>query len=91
MRPGGSAKPPARRNAIPPPIEGRSAAVAEYEAAGDALLAAAAAPDLKTSIRLPHPWFGPLDAAGWPALAAGHMGIHREQIVRILRAIAESR
>ena len=79
MRPGGSAKPPARRNAIPPPIEGRSAAVAEYEAAGDALLAAAAAaPDLKTSIRLPHPWFGPLDAAGWPALAAGHMGIHRE-------------
>ena len=55
------------------------------------LLAAAAAPDLKTSIRLPHPWFGPLDAAGWPALAAGHMGIHREQIVRILRAIAESR
>ena len=69
-----------------------SAVLGEYEAACDALLAAVAAtPDLKTSIRFPHPWFGPLDAAGWHALAAGHMGIHREQIVRILRAIAEGR
>lgn len=77
---------------VKPSPDVTSAVVAEYEAACDALLAtAAAAPDLKTSIRFPHPWFGPLDAAGWHALAAGHMGIHREQIVRILRAIAEGR
>ena len=30
-------------------------------------------------------WFGPLDAAGWHALAAGHMGIHRVQIERIVK------
>lgn len=77
---------------VKPSPDVTSAVVAEYEAACDALLAAvAAAPDLKTSIRFPHPWFGSLDAAGWHALAAGHMGIHREQIVRILRAIAEGR
>lgn len=77
---------------VKPSPDVTSAVVREYEAACDALLAAvAASPDLKTSIRFPHPWFGPLDAAGWHALAAGHMGIHRAQIVRILRAIAEGR
>jgi len=39
---------------------------------------------------LPHPWFGPLDAAGWHALAAGHMAIHRVQIERILQGLAKA-
>lgn len=34
--------------------------------------------------RHPHPWFGPLDAASWFCLAAGHLGLHRVQIRRIL-------
>ncbi|MEM7383516.1 MAG: DinB family protein [Verrucomicrobiota bacterium] len=41
-------------------------------------------PDLKTAARYNHPWFGPLDAAGWHTLAAAHMAIHRKQIEKIL-------
>ena len=60
--------------------------MAEYEAACDALLVAvAAAPDLKTAVRFAHPWFGPMDAWGWHALAGVHMGIHRVQLERILQ------
>ena len=56
-----------------------------YEESCDNLLAAVAAvPDLKTSVRYAHPWFGPLDAAGWHALTGMHMGIHRAQIARIV-------
>ncbi len=40
-------------------------------------------PDLHTALRFPHPWFGPLDAAGWHALVGTHLGIHRRQIERI--------
>jgi hypothetical protein len=31
-----------------------------------------------------------LDAAGWHALAAGHMGIHRGQIEQILKKLSIS-
>ena len=41
---------------------------------------------LKTTARHPHPWFGPMDAAHWHALAAVHCGLHRRQIVSILRS-----
>jgi hypothetical protein len=62
--------------------------IADYEQACDALLAAVAtAPELKTTLRFAHPWFGPLNAAGWHALASMHMGIHREQLSRILKAL----
>ena len=40
--------------------------------------------NLKTAVRYAHPWFGPLDAAGWHALAAFHMRLHRKQIEMIL-------
>ena len=85
---------------ITPPGEASTAAVkprtdvaadveAAWERSCDELLAVvAAAPDLRTAARYPHPWFGPLDAAGWHALAAGHMGIHRRQIERIIRGLA---
>jgi hypothetical protein len=62
--------------------------VAEYESSCDALLAAVAAiPNLKTGVRFLHPWFGPMDAFCWHALAGGHMGIHRVQIERILAGL----
>ncbi|MDB6109160.1 MAG: hypothetical protein JWR69_910 [Pedosphaera sp.] len=62
-----------------------AAVIPEYEAACDALLATvAAAPQLKTAVRYAHPWFGPLDAWGWYALAGVHMGLHRAQIEQIL-------
>lgn len=58
---------------------------AAYEHSCDQLLAfVASCPDLRTTVRHAHPWFGPLDAAGWHAMAAMHMGIHRAQIARIL-------
>jgi uncharacterized damage-inducible protein DinB len=61
---------------------------AAFEASCDQLLAAVAAvPELKTAARYPHPWFGPLDAAGWHALTATHMGIHRQQIAKITAAL----
>jgi hypothetical protein len=37
--------------------------------------------------RHPHPWFGPLDARGWHALASMHMAVHRAQIFAIIKAL----
>lgn len=48
----------------------------------------AASPNLNTKARFPHPWFGPLNAAGWHALMGIHMGIHRKQIERILKGLS---
>ena len=71
--------------AVKPSAGATAEIVASYEGSCDALLAVVAtAPDLKTKVRYAHPWFGPLDAAGWHALAGVHLGIHREQIKRIL-------
>lgn len=78
--------------AVKPSPEATAAVAAAYENSCETLLATvAAAPDLKTKVRYAHPWFGPLDAAGWHALAAGHLGIHRVQIERILQGLRESR
>ncbi|MEI6535056.1 MAG: DinB family protein [Verrucomicrobiaceae bacterium] len=63
--------------------------VADYEASCDDLTATvASASDLKSKVRFPHPWFGPLDAFAWHALSGAHMGIHRVQIEKILQGIA---
>jgi hypothetical protein len=60
-----------------------------FEKSCDALLAAvSAAPNLKSRARYTHPWFGALDAAGWHAMSAGHMAIHRKQIERILHGLS---
>jgi uncharacterized damage-inducible protein DinB len=77
---------------VKPGTDVNGSVVAEYEQSCDALLAAvAAASNLNTPRRFAHPWFGPLNAAGWHALASGHMGIHREQLVRILKALPAAR
>lgn len=49
--------------------------------------AVAEIPGLRTSARYSHPWFGPLDAAGWHAMAAFHLRLHRKQVEAILAAI----
>ena len=49
--------------------------------------AAAQIPDLKTSVKYEHPWFGPLDAAGWYFIAGFHMQLHREQIKKIIEGM----
>ena len=64
--------------------------VDEYEQACEKMLNAfAGIAELKTELRFEHPWFGPLDAFGWLALAAGHMSIHREQIERITAGLRD--
>lgn len=62
---------------------------AEYERSCDGVLAAITeAADLKTELRFEHPWFGPLDAFGWAAMAGTHMSIHRAQIQSILLGLS---
>jgi hypothetical protein len=74
----------------PPPGATREAFVA-FEHSCDALLAVAeaawaAGAASRGGRRHPHPWFGPIDAGTWFCLAATHLGLHREQIRRILAA-----
>ena len=45
--------------------------------------------NLRTQLRHPHPWFGPLDARGWHALAAIYNGLHRRQIQTIVRKLSK--
>ncbi len=67
------------------------AVLAEYEQSCDELLATVAeAPNLNNRVRYAHPWFGPLNAAGWHALSGGHLSIHRVQIERILAGVSAS-
>lgn len=88
IEPGAGEAGEASTAAVKPSQAVTASVVAEYEESCDALLAAVAvAPDLKTAIRFVHPWFGPIDAFGWHALAGGHMGIHRAQIERILQGL----
>jgi len=68
----------------PDPSIGRDV-IDAFDASCDTIQQAVAAiPDLHTSVRYPHPWFGPLDVGGWYAMAAFHMRLHRKQIVTIL-------
>jgi hypothetical protein len=77
---------------VKPSTKANSDVFAAYEESCDALLAiVAASPNLHTAVRFAHPWFGPLDAAGWHALAGIHMSIHRKQIVRILAGLCSAK
>ena len=74
--------------AVKPKPDISEAVVGEYEKSCDKLLETVAAiSNLKTTARFAHPWFGPLDAAGWHAMAGTHLAIHREQIKRILKGL----
>jgi len=42
---------------------------------------------LRTALKYKHPWFGPLDAAGWHTMAAWHIGLHRGQVERIVEGL----
>lgn len=68
----------------PDPAVGRDVE-AGYEQANDHFLEVLRdLPDLRTRLQLAHPWFGPLDAFRWLALATMHMAIHRAQLEAIL-------
>jgi len=71
--------------AVKPSASVTATVEADFERSCDGVLAAITeAPDLKTTARFAHPWFGSLDALGWAAMAGTHMGIHRAQIQSIL-------
>ena len=77
---------------VKPSPNATASALGEHEQACDKLLSTVASiADLKTAAKYAHPWFGALDAAGWHALAAGHMGIHRVQMQRILAGMRVER
>lgn len=78
--------------AVKPSPQVTAAVIPEYEKSCDTLLATVtAAGNLKTERRYAHPWFGSLDAHGWHAMAAGHLGIHRVQIERIVSGLGVGR
>ena len=71
---------------VKPSPSATASVVTDYESSCDCLLATVASvQDWRPSLRYAHPWFGPLNAAGWHALAGGHMAIHRNQLERILK------
>ncbi len=75
--------------AVKPSPQVTAEVVSEYEKSCDTLLATVAdTPNLGTREKHAHPWFGPLDAAGWHAIAAMHIGIHRRQIELIFAGLA---
>lgn len=62
--------------------------IAAFEKTCDTFQGKTDKPDsLHSSVRYDHPWFGPLDAASWHALAGFHMRLHRKQIERIISAM----
>lgn len=76
--------------AVKPSVSVTATVEADFERSCDDVLAAITeATDLKTKVRFAHPWFGPLDAFGWAAMAGTHMGIHRAQIQSILLGLRQ--
>jgi hypothetical protein len=77
--------------AVKPSPDAKADVVPAYEQSCDALPASVAgSASLRTQLRFAHPWFGPMDAAGWHVLAGDHMGIHRTQIGRNISEIQKS-
>jgi uncharacterized damage-inducible protein DinB len=74
--------------AVKPSPDADAAVDAAYESSCDRVRAAAAAvTDWKTAARFAHPWFGPLSASAWYALAGMHLSIHRAQLAAILKRL----
>jgi len=75
--------------AVKPSADASAEVQAAFEASCDAVeRAAAGLRQPRSTARFTHPWFGPLDTAGWHAMAGMHMGIHRAQLEAIVRALA---
>jgi len=73
---------------VKPSPEAGAAAVEKFERSCDVLLETVArVVDFKTKAKYVHPWFGALNAAGWHALSANHIAIHRVQIERIVQGL----
>ena len=70
---------------VKPSPDANASTLSEFQRSCEQLLdTVAKVPDLNTKLRYAHPWFGPLNAAGWHALASGHLAIHKAQLQRIV-------
>jgi hypothetical protein len=77
--------------AVKPDPEVKADVLTRYETSCEQLLAClASVSNFRTRAKFAHPWFGPMDAYAWHALAGGHMSIHRVQIERILKGVISS-
>jgi hypothetical protein len=79
--------------AVKPSPDAGPGVVAAFDASCDASCdaierAIAELPRPRSTERFAHPWFGPLDTAGWHAMAAMHMSIHLAQLHAIVRGLA---
>lgn len=73
---------------VKPSPEAGAAVLGEFQRSCDELLQLNAdARSLRTRLRYAHPWFGPLDGAGWFFMAGFHLSLHRTQVERILAAL----
>ncbi len=90
----GNGQIPARQvdTAAVKPMPGIGMAVLEtFEESCEALnRAIAGVANPRTKVRYAHPWFGPLDALSWYAMAAFHMRLHRKQMDRIREGLGVS-
>lgn len=77
--------------AVKPDPQVTADVIPRYEASCEKLLASlSSVRNFKTRTKFPHPWFGPMDAHAWHALAGGHMAIHRVQIERIRQGLTSA-
>jgi len=75
--------------AVKPSPDAGPGVLAAFDASCDAIEHAVAELSRPRSTeRFAHPWFGPLDTAGWHAMAAMHMSIHLAQLHAIVRGLA---
>jgi hypothetical protein len=75
--------------AVKPSPDAGPGVLAAFDASCDAIeRAVAELPRPRSTERFAHPWFGPLDTAGWHAMAAMHMSIHLAQLHAIVRGLA---
>lgn len=78
--------------AVKPSPEVDEGVISDFEQTCELLVKTAdGAGDLRSKVRYAHPWFGPLDAAGWYFMAGFHMRLHRKQIEVILAGINSSK
>jgi hypothetical protein len=53
----------------------------------DLISSVASQADLNTNAKSAHPWFGPMNAAGWHFMVGMHMTLHRKQMERIIAGL----
>ena len=71
--------------AVKPSPEAGAAVEEAFDRSCEVFLASSRLARTAGNLAWPHPWFGPLDARGWHALGAMHLGIHRLQLRAISR------